>query len=174
MRLPIFILLVMCLGCSKEDDFKPVYDVPPALQPFIDAFIREAAARGETIEVKNLVIQEDNTLPDQYCGQCNSASLDANIQKIISISPDFECWFSDPEKETFFFHELGHCVLGRLHEVSLLPNGDPKSLMVQSNLTVYGPCLYPIDDKPCDNGFKRPYYLDELFDPTTPVPVWGQ
>ena len=40
------------------------------------------------------------------------------------------------------------------------------------DLTLYSPCAYPIDDS-CNQLYKRDYYLDELFDPATPVPGWG-
>ena len=174
MRISFLLLaLVVCLGCSKEADFKPVYDVPEALQPFIDRFLNEAEVRGFHYEIKNLIITYDESLGGAVCGQCNSIAMNASIQKIISINPKIECWFSDEGEEAFFFHELGHCFLGRDHDNSLLPNGDPKSLMVEDNLSLYAPCLYQIDEKDCNNVFKRPYYVDELFDEMTPVPDWG-
>ena len=76
--------------------------------------------------------------------------------------------------EVLIFHELGHCVLGRLHQNDYLPNGDPKSLMIQNELDQYA-CVYDLSgDNDCNNLFKREYYLDELFDPTTPTPDWAQ
>ena len=43
--------------------------------------------------------------------------------------------------------------------------------MYPDDLTLYSPCAYPIDDS-CNQLYKRDYYLDELFDPATPVPGW--
>lgn len=166
-------MLVLVLGCSKDDDFVPEYNVPDDLQHFIDTFVSEAASRGFTYEVENLIIEYDDSFSDQFCGQCNSVAPNSAVQKVIKINPTIDCWFSAEEREAFFFHELGHCFLRRLHDDSLLPNGDPKSLMVTSNLAVYSPCIYPVENEPCNNTFKRLYYLDELFDESTPVPDWG-
>jgi hypothetical protein len=150
-----------------------VYNVPPEYQPFIDAFIREAANRGYTLEIKNLIIDYDATIEEPHCARCNSSSLEKGIQKIVWINPNIKCWFTEEEHETLIFHELGHCILGRLHDNGLLPNGDLKILMNANDLSVYSSCIYPVDNEPCDDSFKRPYYLDELFDEETPVPDWG-
>lgn len=173
MRITSFLFLLFVFGCSKDPEFRPVYDVPEEFQPFIDTFISEAASRGFTYEIKNLIIKYDETIDVPFCGQCNSNSLNADVQKIITINPNIQCWFTDEEKETFFVHELGHCVLGRLHDDRLLPNGDPRSLMAASRLDVYSICIYQVDDQECDKRYKRSYYLDELFDETTLVPHWG-
>jgi hypothetical protein len=174
MRSIYLLILVIFLGCSKESDFQPVYNVPDDFQPFIETFIREAAGRGFTYEITNLIVKYDSALNVPVCGRCNSNALDGSVQKIISINPNLQCWFSAEEQEAFFIHELGHCILGRLHDNSLLPNGDPKSIMAENQLDVYSICIYPIDDKECDNRFKRPYYLDELFNESTPTPEWGK
>ena len=173
MRFSYLLLLVFLLGCSREDEFKPVYNVPEDFQPFVDSFIDEAASRGFLFEINNLIIEYDASVSSPYCGQCNSIEPNTEVQKVIKINPNIVCWFSDEEQEAFFFHELGHCFLRRLHDDSLLPNGDPKSMMVTSDLSVYAPCLYPIDGEECNNTYKRPYYLDELFDESTSIPDWA-
>ena len=166
-------LSAMITGCSKEVDFVPVYDVPAEYQPFVDAFIREASDRGNSIVINNLIINFNGNIEAPHCAGCNSASKEKNVQKIISINPNLKCWFTDEEHEALIFHELGHCILGRIHDNGLLPNGDLKSLMNETDLSVYSSCIYPIDNGPCDDSFKRPYYLDELFEEGTPVPDWG-
>lgn len=162
------------MACSKHNEFIPVYDVPPAFQKHIDAFEREAVSRGHSFTIDNLIIQYDDKLDDPFCGKCNSNSLDADVQKIISINPGAQCWNNDLELETLIFHELGHCFLGRNHLNERLPNGDPKSIMIENNISLYSPCIYPIGGQPCNNSFKRTYYLDELFDESTAVPEWGK
>ena len=160
-------------GCSKEFDFVLVYDVPAEYQRFIDKFIYEASSRGYSITIDNLIIKNDDTLEAPHCGKCNSNDIDINTQKIVSINSNTKCWFSDAQLEVLVFHELGHCVLGREHDNGQLPNGDLKSLMNENDISVYSLCVYPLENEPCDNSFKRPYYLDELFDQNTPVPDWG-
>ena len=161
-------------GCSKHKEFVPEYNVPAEFQPYVDAFTREAASRGHSYIIKNLIIQYDTNKDGTLCGACNSISLDAPVQKIISINPGIQCWNNSAELETLIFHELGHCFLGRIHTNERLPKGDPKSIMVPDNLALYSPCIYNIGGQPCDNSFKRAYYLDELFDEKTAVPEWGK
>jgi hypothetical protein len=166
-----FVFLLIS-GCGRDDDFKPVYNVPEELQPLIELFIREASVRGHAISIDNLIISYDEG-PGAVCGSCNLSELSNQVQKIITLNSKNPCWNEPLELENLLFHELGHCVLGRLHVDELLPNGDPKSVMIDDNVGLYAPCLYPIDDEPCDNSFKREYYLDELFDENTPVPEWA-
>lgn len=169
-----YAILMAVLGCSSEKDFHPAYDVPEDFRPFIESFIKEAADRGHTYVITNLIIKYDENLTSPYCGQCNSNSLDANVQKLITINPNMTCWYSPEEQEAFFFHELGHCILGRLHDNSLLPNGDFKSMMVTNDLSIYSSCIYDTGAEDCNKLYKRPYYLDELFDEGSPVPAWAK
>ena len=174
MRSFYFLTLFLVVGCSKDSDFKPVYDVPEGFQIYIDTFVSEAASRGFTYEITNLIVKYDEGVTSPSCGRCNSIAKDAFVQKIITINPNIQCWFTDEEKEAFFIHELGHCVLGRLHNNSLLPNGDPKSIMAESRLDVYSVCIYQIDENECDKRYKRPYYIDELFNEGTAIPEWAK
>lgn len=164
---------ILVAGCSDDNGFVPVYNVPADYQAFVDTFIAEAAKRGHSIEIDNLIINYDETIEEPHCAKCNSTSK-LDFQKIISVNPNLKCWFTNEEHETLIFHELGHCVLGRLHDESLLPNGDLKSIMNRYDLSVYSSCIYPVDNEPCDKIYKRAYYLDELFDESTPVPEWGK
>jgi hypothetical protein len=164
------------IGCANGDtpEFRPTYNVPEEWQPLIDTFIQEARHRGHSYVIENLIIRYDEALSDPVCGQCNDARKEALVQKIISINPKATCWTNNQELEALIFHELGHCVLGRAHLNALLPNGDPKSMMISDDNTVYAPCQYDIGGQPCDRAFKRDYYLDELFDLNTPVPAWAK
>ena len=172
---PLFSVLssVFMTGCSKDNDVGLIYRVPLEYQTFVDTFLYEAALRGYSIEIKSLIINFDATLEEPHCAKCNSRSLNKRVQKIISINPNIQCWFTAEQQETLVFHELGHCILGRPHEDGRLPNGDFKSLMNANDLSPYSSCVYPVDNEPCDDRYKRPYYLDELFDEKTPVPDWG-
>ncbi len=167
------IALLIITGCDRSDDFKPVYDVPAEIQPLIDSFIHEASIRGISLSINNLIVTYDDNPANAVCGSCNSSSPATDIQKIITLKSGAPCWIEQFELEALVFHELGHCVLGRLHLNAQLPNGDPRSMMVQNNVSIYAPCLYPVDGEPCDNSFKRTYYLDELFNENTPVPDWA-
>lgn len=176
MRFIFLFSLFLLIGCSRDKEFVPVYNVPEEFQPFVDAFIQEAADRGISLDITNLIIVFDQNL-NTICGTCNSISLNEKVQKIISINPNAGCWSVAQGKESLVFHELGHCVLGRTHNNELLPNGDPKSIMVDGNQKLYWPCFYDIDGNGgvnCNNIFKRDYYVNELFDENTQTPDWAR
>ncbi len=166
-----FIVGYSLAGC--EQGFEPIYDVPEDLRIHIDTFLEEAAIRGHEFTVDNLIIEYDPELTIRTCGTCNSDSKSNEIQKVIKINPN--CTITCYEQmETLVFHELGHCFLGRQHDYDLLPNGDPKSIMIPNNLNLYTPCIYQIGEEDCNFTFKRDYYLDEFFDESTPVPDWAK
>jgi hypothetical protein len=170
-----FCCLVLLLSCSKKagENTAPVYEVPEEFQPLVASFIQEAAQRGDTFTINNLIITYDYNMNASYCALCNSLSSDPAVQKIITVNPNVRCTNNDQEREALFFHELGHCILGRSHTNQLLPNGDPKSIMVEHNVGLYAPCFYPIPS--CEDHFyRRTYYLDELFNEQTPVPQWAE
>lgn len=173
--LKIFVIasFVFFLGCQHENDFVPVLDIPAEFRPYVDSFVVAASERGVNITLDNLIITYDSSLSVAYCANSNVISSQNNIQKIIFLNPYIKCWQNSRQLETLIFHEMGHCILGREHDVSLLPNGDEKSIMYPDNVSLYAPCAYPISDT-CNQLYKRDYYLDELFNPKTPVPDWAK
>ena len=172
----IFCLLTLSfgVGCSEKEDMpETVYEVPQEFESIVEQFRLEALSRDYPIETNNLIIEYDSSMESTICGSCNSTSKDLSVQKIISINPN-ACWINSYQKEALIFHELGHCWLGRLHEEAVLTNGDPKSMMVANNISVYSPCVYSFGDiDDCNFVFKRAYYLDELFDPDVSAPEWA-
>jgi hypothetical protein len=167
------VCIIILYGCQDKNSFTPVLNIPPEFQPAVDNFIAAAAQRGHNITINNLIINYDSALSTIYCANSNVTSSQNDIQKIISLNPNIKCWQNSIQLETLIFHEMGHCILGREHDKSLLPNGDAKSIMYPGDITLYAPCAYPINDS-CNQLYKRDYYFDELFDPNTPVPDWGK
>lgn len=169
-KLPFLALLFFALGCKKKNDF--VYQVPQEFESYVQKFIAEASTRGRTIVINNLIIQYDNSGSFPYCAASNVVTSRNDVQKIITVNGHV-CWQNSTQLETLIFHELGHCILGREHDMSFLPHGDPKSIMYTGDLTMYSPCVYAVSDS-CNKFYRRGYYIDELFNSSTPVPSWGQ
>jgi len=165
-------ILLSIPGC-QSDEFQPAYQVPEDIQVHVDSFLEEAAARGHEIGINNLIIEIDSDLGVGTCGRCNSLQSNEKVQKIIRLNPSCTN-LGTTLLETLVYHELCHCVLNRPHDDRVLPNGDPRSLMVPGNIYIYSPCLYVICGEGCDQTFKRQYYMDELFDESTPVPAWAE
>ncbi len=167
-------VLAILWSCTDET-FTPIVDIHPDFIHLVDSFSLEAARHGRNIRIDNLILRYDPQLESDLCGQCNSlAGTSSTLQKEVHIATNNHCWEHPQELEALIFHELGHCLLGRSHISDTLPNGDPKSLMVAGDLTVFAPCRYVFGSVDCNNLHKRAYYIQELFDPNTPVPDWAK
>ena len=168
-----FALLILS-ACEQNDNFsEPIYDVPEELQPLVDLFIEEASTRGETVTIDNLILEYSSEVEDNVCGLCQT---ERNGQKRVIIRNEANiCWITKEQFETLVFHELGHCILNRNHLDEMLPNGEPKSIMISNNTDLYSSCSFNVTggNNSCDNTFKREYYLNELFDDTTSEPEWS-
>lgn len=162
--------MILVLSCTKEKEF--VYSVPAEFQPIVEKFVLEANARGRNLQINNLIIKYDPSISAAFCASSNFVTSQNDVQKIIVLNP-LKCWQNNAQLETLIFHELGHCILGRQHDNNLMPKGDPRSIMIADDLGIYSPCVYSLGG-PCDLSYRRSYYIDELFNPSTPVPDWAK
>ena len=171
------LFLVLQLACSKSLEPLPIYQVPADMQVYVDLFKKEADVRGVKIDLSNLIVNHSG-IGISKCGQCSQKPGNERFQRTVTINKDGLCWKEayKQTKEALFFHELGHCILGRTdHRDDLLPNKAPASIMNTYDNDQYSPCLYSIDGgNSCDRTSRRQYYIDELFDPSTPVPEWAK
>ncbi|RMG64730.1 MAG: hypothetical protein D6722_16640, partial [Bacteroidetes bacterium] len=152
-------------ACKREDIPPKAYEVPAIIQPYVDAFEQEAAARGLDLNIDNLTVEFGTDLQGgDAAGLCTFASQNNPTPRIQLDTTSFNWRNNEYHREILVFHELGHCILNRLHRDDLLPNGNIASMMRSTGEQIYGGSL---------NGFKRDYYLDELFDPNTPAPDWA-
>lgn len=162
----------LMFGCDKEPA-PPVFAVDEELSSFVDAFYIEANKRGLRIDTTNLMVLFGSESEGPICSRCNSSDLTSNLQKIVTLYEENRCWYNSYQLEALIFHEMGHCLLGRLHNNDTLPNGDPRSLMISNSISQYSPCVVQIGRNRCNFVFKREYYVDELFDQDTPIPEWA-
>ncbi len=148
-------MIVTCLifsnSCKKED--QSVID--PAFQEYVDRFVTEADLRNVKIDISKLKVTYGDTLK-YYCGY--GLTNDVVIRSY--------CWenSSDINKEILLFHELGHAILGRMHDNTILPNGDFTTIMAPNG---FYSCYSEFTPE------KRKYYLDILFIPSSPQPDWA-
>lgn len=165
-----FPALLLFAACSPDEVTKITYEVPAAVDSFIEEFEQEALARGRDINIENLVVKFGKNLEStsgvDAAGLCRTA---VGATPEITLDSTSNNWTNNAEsREALVFHELGHCILGYLgataHRNDLLPNGNVKSIMHEGGGTIYGNTF---------NYFKREYYMDELFDPNVPAPDWA-
>ncbi|MGB0523784.1 MAG: hypothetical protein ACPGJS_12530 [Flammeovirgaceae bacterium] len=165
---PILFLLTWSMACNDDQQTPIRYDVPDEVEPFVQKFIEEGKERGVDLVVDNLVVELTSPVENNgqfVCGVTFGPVINLP-QNYIEIDTQCLAWrHSEVSREILVFHELGHALLLRPHRTDLLPNFDFASIMVSST--------WNIDDFYTFDLTKREYYMDELFDPSTPVPDWG-
>ena len=159
----------ICISCgllffTSCKDSKE-YNVNSSFTEYLQRFETEGLTRGHTFDPQNngLIIEFAN-LKD------NNAGL-THYEKPIRIEIDKTYWNdisnsagADAMKEDLIFHELGHGLLNRDHLNSTLPNDDWKSIMCGGD---------KVNNRSWNinyRGIRRKYYVDELFNESTPVP----
>jgi len=153
----LFIPIFLSISCKDTNEYR----VNDEFTPYVQKFIDEAALRGKTydFEKTGLIIEFAN-LDNDVAGLCH-------YEDPIRIQIDKDYWNAlqgtegeELMKEDLIFHEMGHGILGRKHINDILENGDWKSIMCGGD---------KVDDRPWNinyRGFRRTYYLDELFNHT--------
>lgn len=167
-------LIFLLTNCQDQPDPEPPqYQVDARVDSYVQVFRQEAQKRGKVLTIDNLIVEFGQTKGQDVCGECQ---LNAGQTPRIRLKMEASCWTgaSEQVRECLVFHELGHCLLRRPHKNTQFPNGPYVSLMNSEDISVYATCLYDIGGDVCDKRPRRAYYLDELFDETTPAPTWAK
>ena len=175
-----FLLFIFILGCTKDNQqLEPnIPEYNPSLHSginlsfanYVKKFYDEANIRGKNENniigkaIEDLKLEFDSDLTN-YCGY--ALSFNTSNSPHVIISDRATCWNdrSATDKEILIFHELGHAILKRSHDDTRMSNNHRKTMMFSGNQ--FG--LYKKEEID-----KRRYYLDELFDVTTPEPNWAK
>lgn len=121
MKRLILLLALALTACEKNK----IYNVDPAIQPYVDRFTRASNEVDHPIVVDNLVANIKTLSNPQWAGQCDIN----NETPTVSLSAAWWPTFNDSMREQLVFHELGHCVLGRQHNNDVDQYGVPVSIM---------------------------------------------
>ena len=165
MKLTSVILLstmFLTIGCDQDLVIDPEQDdisvnvaysnVDQRLWIYFQSFEQEAQERGLFFVLKDLNIQGliEHIDEASVAGHCKYGS---HIDNEVTIDSGFWSRSNNTLREFVVFHELGHCVLLRDHDESVLSNGTCESLM-RSGVQ---------DCRDNYNTATRDRYLDELF-----------
>lgn len=171
----IYLLFIFLLGCKQTE--KPIVYVPTAapitptaaaistdFEPYINSFKSEAIVRNKIFDYSSLSVSYDHTLSgSNVLGVCTWGGLNPPR---ITINPTYwQAWAANgrvSEMQQLIYHELGHCILNRMHDdrtVNTVDNGTAIaiSLMNSYHLT---PTVY-------ERNYE--YYLNELYDQSIAV-----
>jgi Zn-dependent protease with chaperone function len=124
-RLILFIQLVGALALAQSCAKEPVLDVGE-FAPYVARFEDESRLQGNPTEVNNLIIRYGEMLSPMERGACEIAE-----GQTPSIIIRQETWdkMDEFEREELLFHEMGHCVLRRMHKSDISTKGVPSSIM---------------------------------------------
>ena len=153
MRIVLFTLglIGILISCNSETEYSMEEMVDAELVQYFDRFADEAATRGLEIDWNEEQISASIlNIDDEAVGQCLTFSGD---RRTINIDVDYWEKSSGLEKEFLIFHELGHCVLGRVHLDTSHSDGTCTSMMNSG-------------ESACRKNYRtstRKVYLDELF-----------
>jgi hypothetical protein len=160
----VFFLLLGIISCETTEDPTPSPEQEdfPDLQIFLDRFEDEAKLRGFNIDLSGMdVAYVDEIRISQnevYCG-IGYIRHPQTGKRTVLISKSANCGWSsksDLDRESFFFHEMGHAFLNLSHDETKMCNGRYLSMMTE---VVNQISLYNKNEPEL-----RKYYLDELFD----------
>lgn len=171
--LPLISLGLFFSSASGDAFFaylKTTDSIDPNAQPYVDRFLKLAAARGITPDISKLTIIMDYTsdaqrnATEKTVGQCYPFSFlaDNTAKQLIKLDPSYWAEIDDATRESLVLHELGHCILGRWeHDDEMILDSDqkpyPRSLMNSINVGSY------------DYLIHQQYYIDELFRNMSPM-----
>ena len=162
-----YLLLSVCSGflCFTSCKNSKEYSVDPSFIDYLQRFETEGTARGKTFD------PEANGLIIEFGNLANGDAGLTHYEKPIRIQIDRTYWDAisksagaDLMKEDLIFHELGHGLLNRAHINTTLANGDWKSMMCGGD---------KVNNRSWNinyHGERRKYYVDELFNESTPAP----
>lgn len=141
------------------------YNVPETAEPYVETFDNYAQQRGFDIDLEELgLIIEFSDLGEDTVARCN-------YEDPIRIELDEDIWTDSngDHRESIIMRYMALGFLNRQNTNDVFPNGEWTSLMRGTP--------YDVDAKMCNTvnyfGFRKTYYIDELFDEKTKWPWWA-
>lgn len=115
--------LVLLSACGRDK----VLDVGP-FASYVAKFEARSVQVGQPTKVDDLVMKFGPTNSASEAGYCEIAA-DDDAPPTITINLDTWLGMDEAKREALAFHELGHCVLRRVHLSGELSVGIPLSVM---------------------------------------------
>lgn len=131
--------------------------VDPSLRPTVNQFLQDSQAHGVYVDASHLRAYLDPGLVYAASGKLETVGLCDMASGVVTISPDYWGIADQAQRENLVYHELGHCLLNRLHTQALGDDGLPSSIM------------YPDLLDPTDYQTRRTALVDELFADRVPL-----
>ncbi|MCK4500259.1 hypothetical protein KAU11_07165 [Candidatus Babeliales bacterium] len=154
MKYLLVLMMIFLSACSESGRIHN--SIAPEFEPYLEAFILDSVENGNPQTGKTIPINFHN-LPVKHA-QCKNYSFykDGTKRWEIEILIDPKRWETLPElnRKSLIYHELGHCLLSRQHDDTL----------ISFDLGMIRSSIMNNDSAWTLNGTERDdYYLNELF-----------
>ncbi len=151
------LLGVSASACApKEKQHDSFLQVDAPFQDFVHNFETVSAEEGQSVSISDLVVQFGNTPTLNETGVCEWAD---NETPKITVNQRIWNTLNDYDKQEVIFHELGHCVLKRVHQNS-------EMMAYNGTVQVAASIMYPYRISGTIYRDNITHYHDELFDVT--------
>lgn len=112
--LAISVVLFSASSCApKEKQHESFLQIDSAFQDYVNTFEQVAAQEGTPLTISDLVISFGTTPSLNETGVCEWTE---NETPKIIVNQRIWNTLNDYDKQEVLFHELGHCVLRRIHQ----------------------------------------------------------
>jgi Zn-dependent protease with chaperone function len=107
-----WVLAALALGCAPRMQHEAFYQVDEPFVQFIHAFEQASALQGQPIRIDDLIVSFGSTPTMNETGICEWAEY-----QTPRVTLNERIWknLTDDDREEVIFHELGHCLLRRVH-----------------------------------------------------------
>jgi hypothetical protein len=127
LNLLLFSLVVAAQACGKGTSAPAKTVSVGSFAPYVSRFEDTSIDFGNAVKVDNLVVQFGQMDTPAEHGVCDITG--DGSPPTITIDQAYWNQADENTREALIFHELGHCVLRRVHETTIAANGEPESMM---------------------------------------------
>jgi hypothetical protein len=119
----LLILSFIIIGCGQDVTANlPSLSIDAAFQPVYDEFMTDAKVQGYNLRANQPIVMKFQVLEEQtslgeIVGECSAIGYSIP-NATITIDPGFWNASTPITKQTLLYHELGHCILARVHTPS--------------------------------------------------------
>jgi hypothetical protein len=145
MKKILLVLGVVCFSACAQH--QPQLNVGP-FASYVQAFQEAGASQGKEIKINDLVMQFSDISNTEEAGDCQFTEGETPV---ININSQDWGAMDEGKRTALVFHELGHCILHRVHRPGTNDEGIPVSVM--NPYTIDGTIYLP----------NAAYYTQELF-----------
>ena len=142
----LLIIALLVAGCGQNHT--PVFQIT-GFETYYNTFVSQTnkSTNDIIIQFGNVDAIMGSSPSSDYVGVCQQAS---NMTGKVTLDQNFWSSASEDERQELLDHELGHCILNRVHRTDFLPNGVPASIM---NPYLFNPAIIKANSQ---------YYYNEL------------